>query len=172
MKRPRDVWNQVRIECFSIRSFGSWGEAVPAVHETVSPARVSVSALSDRGVKRSQGLPAISHRPVSVSALSDRGVKLSTKCVHSSWLSGFSIRSFGSWGEAVNDIRRAVRKYRFSIRSFGSWGEAGKRDGMHVAEPSFSIRSFGSWGEARAAIPAGGTGCGFSIRSFGSWGEA
>ena len=36
----------------------------------------------------------------------------------------FSIRSFGSWGEA--DVRR-VRDglaARFSIRSFGSWGEA------------------------------------------------
>ena len=39
------------VDCFSIRSFGSWGEARYALAPTRLDLMVSVSALSDRGVR-------------------------------------------------------------------------------------------------------------------------
>ena len=65
---------------------------------------------------------------------------------------GFSIRSFGSWGEAQQNERIASVIVGFSIRSFGSWGEAWRFVGDSGSGSSFSIRSFGSWGEAKPLI--------------------
>ena len=41
------------------------------------------------------------------------------------YVQGFSIRSFGSWGEASRHTWKIAEFPSFSIRSFGSWGEAG-----------------------------------------------
>ena len=85
----------------------------------------------------------------------------------------FSIRSFGSWGEAIELEVEDYMYNRFSIRSFGSWGEADRGKKEIKSEYSFSIRSFGSWGEAAPGGPdIQRPGYRFSIRSFGSWGEA
>ena len=61
---------------FSIRSFGSWGEAGMNAQGWICVHVVSVSALSDRGVRPDSDatLPGYVD-PVSVSALSDRGVR-------------------------------------------------------------------------------------------------
>ena len=109
----------------------------------------------------------------------------------------FSIRSFGSWGEAIRRLLVDFGNNGFSIRSFGSWGEAVLTRWLPYKIHSFSIRSFGSWGEAQqrghsatstarvsvsalsdrgvrhvAMIDARMSVVSFSIRSFGSWGEA
>ena len=69
----------------------------------------------------------------------------------SATVNGFSIRSFGSWGEARFPGAGTPHDARFSIRSFGSWGEAYKIAINQLSlDQSFSIRSFGSWGEAVA----------------------
>ena len=67
---------------------------------------------------------------------------------------------------------RQWRTLRFSIRSFGSYGEAAERLRSAGLYDSFSIRSFGSYGEAEFTKPAGVQKKSFSIRSFGSYGEA
>ena len=61
---------------------------------------------------------------VSVSALSDRGVRPAKMTLLLMQLTCFSIRSFGSWGEADSLDKVAKNPNGFSIRSFGSWGEA------------------------------------------------
>ena len=86
---------------------------------------------------------------VSVSALSDRGVKPRPTSQSSTLSTGFSIRSFGSWGEALQNSDFDGDFGRFSIRSFGSWGEAGLPVSFVRELYRFSIRSFGSWGEAQ-----------------------
>ena len=60
---------------FSIRSFGSWGEAGRYPGPVALPHVVSVSALSDRGVRRHPLQLLRELDVVSVSALSDRGVR-------------------------------------------------------------------------------------------------
>ena len=67
----------VSASCFSIRSFGSYGEAMTESEEQAYIQGVSVSALSDRMVR----LP----MPVN----------------NFQWNHCFSIRSFGSYGEAM-----------------------------------------------------------------------
>ena len=46
---------------FSIRSFGSWGEALDEAERDPTLSGVSVSALSDRGVRQKSRIPALSH---------------------------------------------------------------------------------------------------------------
>ena len=65
---------------FSIRSFGSWGEAVDQTARIKREVELSVSALSDRGVRRS------------------------VLDVLAQILLPFSIRPFGSWGEAPQQL--------------------------------------------------------------------
>ena len=55
---------------------------------------------------------------------------------------GFSIRSFGSWGEAQDVQAQKRRLVRFSIRSFGSWGEACQAHVHHVPELVFQYPLF------------------------------
>ena len=85
---------------FSIRSFGSWGEAQGPAGGWPAPPVVSVSALSDRGVRLADQIKALVYDGVSVSALSDRGVRHDITKRVKMIVNSFSIRSFGSWGEA------------------------------------------------------------------------
>ena len=111
---------------------------------------------------------------VSVSALSDRGVKqrypdpgyLNMVC--------FSIRSFGSWGEARREAVRVVNYLAsFSIRSFGSWGEASCLEHTGRCPQSVSVSALSDRGVKPSADGRSRSSCRcFSIRSFGSWGEA
>ena len=69
---------------FSIRSFGSWGEAQFPQIGIIRFIDVSVSALSDRGVRPRTLCGWGTPTTVSVSALSDRGVRHRSRTVESS----------------------------------------------------------------------------------------
>ena len=111
---------------FSIRSFGSWGEAPAPSRPSTGGHHVSVSALSDRGVRQLKiYIRRIRRRSVSVSALSDRGVRPNrpseaVELVARVSVSALSDRGVRPWAQARAFSRCAC----FSIRSFGSWGEA------------------------------------------------
>ena len=134
---------------------------------------VSVSALSDRMVRPIRRHNSGQDRKVSVSALSDRMVRHYCWPKHQQRSRSFSIRSFGSYGEAKAAQGDGRINRCFSIRSFGSYGEATfTTEQAFSLFRCFSIRSFGSYGEATpdgiaCLIPRR-----FSIRSFGSYGEA
>ena len=87
---------------FSIRSFGSWGEAHQLLYEAVSaPDSFSIRSFGSWGEADVRGVVGCKVIVVSVSALSDRGVRQvwETPYLPQMWAC-FSIRSFGSWGEA------------------------------------------------------------------------
>ena len=90
---------------------------------------VSVSALSDRGVRLLAQLYRAETPAVSVSALSDRGVRLDTKscdiCLLCTRVSVSALSDRGVRPPASE--RLPVSANGFSIRSFGSWGEARHR---------------------------------------------
>ncbi len=108
--------------------------------------RVSISALSDRGLLLIDGL----HRVVAAHR--------------------FNIRSFGSWIASCNTLRRG-RRNSVSISALSDRGLL-----PTLATPvlagfkRFNIRSFGSWiASNRVGRPAPAGGMCFNIRSFGSW---
>ena len=133
--------------------------------------RVSISALSDRGLLPTVGLstetPVLSFNirsfgswiasrlvtvigcikaAVSISALSDRGLLRLSGARNTVAKSSFNIRSFGSWIASSSSRRRGYRRVGVSISALSDRGLL--RAAPSAAELlaySFNIRSFGSW---------------------------
>ena len=133
---------------FSIRSFGSWGEAYWKQQRAPHHQIVSVSALSDRGVRRLSGNPSKICRSVSVSALSDRGVRQAGagRGPHETHVSVSALSDRG-----VRQLQHRARRVTIVV-SVSALSDRGVRPlGLDLAalvDSRFSIRSFGSWGEA------------------------
>ena len=66
----------------------------------------------------------------------------------------FSIRSFGSWGEAAGWETQQRHNNGFSIRSFGSWGEAGAGDRHARVRGAVSVSALSDRGVRRTGRPA------------------
>ena len=112
--------------------------------------RVSISALSDRGLLHPINGYSGCRSGVSISALSDRGL-LRDCSPFPTWRSKcFNIRSFGSWVASPYHRLQWLQKRRFNIRSFGSWVASDDRIINSTTQRSFNIRSFGSWVASQA----------------------
>ncbi len=107
---------------FNIRSFGSWIASKWRSSMDSFGHRVSISALSDRGLLHNLLFAYLNVVGVSISALSDRGLLQASGDGDRAADLGFNIRSFGSWiASSLIRQRRHRRPLRFNIRSFGSW---------------------------------------------------
>ena len=83
--------------------------------------RVSISALSDRGLLPPPEEQVVIVAQVSISALSDRGLLPGFGSLNFLTPTCFNIRSFGSWIASLLANSGRPRLPSFNIRSFGSW---------------------------------------------------